>query len=267
MQRRTLASMTGPPDGRRVAGVDGCRAGWLAVVRGDGATTIELLDDAGLADLVDAVETVWIDMPIGLVDATSARPCDVAVRRALGRAGASRVFNPPTRAALEATDYTDACTRNADACGAKLSKQTWHLVSKIRALDIIVRQGDRRDRVREAHPEWQFAALAGHTLPRKKTPDGIAARRVLLEAVWPGCLTAADACIASTRRSDVARDDVYDALVLAWGASGPPGGVVGASGARQVDATGLRCEIWRRAPAPHTVRLAELALRAARVGG
>lgn len=252
-QRRTGTYTTGAPRGADpgaplVAGVDGCRAGWFAVTVHGTVVTADVLDDDGLAALVDRATRVWIDMPIGLPDAASARACDAAVRRILGRGAAARVFNPPTRAALEAADYAEACDRNAAACGARLSKQTWFLVPKIRAVDAMVRVGDRRRRVAEAHPEWQFAALAGAALPRKKSAEGLAVRRAVLEAAWPGASAVADGSIAATRRADVARDDVYDALALAWGAAQDPARHVHAPAHIPADAVGLPCAIWTARP-------------------
>ncbi|MFD0460718.1 DUF429 domain-containing protein [Microvirga aerilata] len=58
-----------------VAGVDGCRAGWIAVfMRADDPRTHRIVTAPTIAGIVDAPEgpaIVAVDMPIGLPDRTS----------------------------------------------------------------------------------------------------------------------------------------------------------------------------------------------------
>src|SRR6266700_814257 len=82
-----------------VAGVDGCRAGWLVVHGGRAAVCTDFAEVlTALPD--DAV--VAVDMPIGLVDEhePGGRAVDRAARARLG-AKRSSVFSPPPRCALE----------------------------------------------------------------------------------------------------------------------------------------------------------------------
>lgn len=208
-------AMTGTP--RVVAGVDGCRAGWLVVEwtidvgpqadradradrpeadRADGpAWSASPADRIGpiplpqasvqpdLEDLVrrlrrGQVASVAVDMPIGLLD-TQPRPCDVEARRLLGPRRSS-VFPTPVRSTLDAADYEDACRLSRRDSGKALSKQAYNLLPKIRQLDRLVMPADQ-ERLVEAHPELAFARLNGRPLEQaKRTEAGRVLRRRLL---------------------------------------------------------------------------------------
>src|SRR5437870_3658001 len=83
--------------GPRLAGVDGCRLGWV-VATDDGVEVVPALDDV----LVQC-DAVGIDIPIGLPDA-GPRACDVEARRRLGPRRSS-VFPAPRRALLPCRDW------------------------------------------------------------------------------------------------------------------------------------------------------------------
>ena len=177
----------------RVAGVDGCRAGWV-VATSDGVLDVVEHIDAVLA--LD-VAVIAIDMPIGLPDA-GPRACDIAARKLLGPRRSS-VFATPVRATLAATDYADALARHRAADGRGLSKQAYHLLPKIRELD--ARAGD--DRLHESHPELAFTRLLGHPPAHpKRTALGRAERLAAL------------GLHAIAHLPDAAADDVLDALAL-----------------------------------------------------
>ena len=125
----------------RIAGVDGCRAGWV-VVRGSvehstgGSLRIDSIVVAPtIAPLVQdaSIDLVAIDMPIGLPD-DGPRECDRACRAALGPRRSS-VFPTPVRSVLEAADYGDALDRSRRVTGVGLSVQAWNLVPRIAELD------------------------------------------------------------------------------------------------------------------------------------
>lgn len=205
-------------------GVDGCPAGWVAVRVGGGRAP-----EVDVFPSVEVLHRRWdgpdhlflIDVPIGLPDTESHRPCDRAARAYLGRR-ASSVFNPPTRAALDASTYREAADRNASACGKRLSRQSWGIVPRVREVDVFLRADpSRQRRLREAHPETLFQALNGgatlvHT---KKDPAGQEERLRIVERLVPG---ARELCARARRtwpRRDVRPDDVLDALVAAAVAS------------------------------------------------
>ena len=96
-----------------LAGVDGCTGGWIAAfVRPDGGEArIRIVPR--FADVVAAPEApavIAVDMPIGLPERTGlgGRAAENAVRPLLG-ARQSSVFSVPSRAAIYAGDYAEAC--------------------------------------------------------------------------------------------------------------------------------------------------------------
>jgi predicted RNase H-like nuclease len=83
-----------------VAGVDGCRAGWVAfkVEVPSFATSDDVVD---LAELLskrpNELSCIAIDIPIGLLNGS--RACDKAARKLLGRPRGSSVFAVPVHRA------------------------------------------------------------------------------------------------------------------------------------------------------------------------
>jgi len=225
--------------------VDGCRAGWFAV-----AIASEAHWRFGLYRTIAEMACVYrwselflIDIPIGLPSITRRR-CDVEARRLLGRPQASSIFPVPCRAALAAADYRDACAINAQTLGAKLSKQTWNILPKIREVDEWLRQ-DGSARWRECHPELAFWALAGERLVGngKKTLAGRDERLVLLRAYFKGTDVLLTAALAAHPRKAVASDDIVDALALAVTAWLSGGELARVPERPEFDATGLPMEM------------------------
>lgn len=229
-------------------GVDGCSGGWFAVAYDSDANrpvTHDRYDSftAVVAAHSDA-ERLLVDMPIGL-PTSGRRRCDEAARELLG-ARASTVFFAPCRAVLDAADHTDASARNREHTGYGLSIQAWNLVPRIREVDAVLRDApDTQSWVAESHPELCFAALAdGPVEASKSTTEGRDERLDVLRTPLPGVDAVYEACLDSYDRTDVARDDVLDALVLAVSASRPATRVPDVSDADVPrDGTGLPMEI------------------------
>ncbi len=202
---------------RAVAGADGCPGGWIVVRDTGGVVAAELVADAaGLVAVAHEVEALGVDIPMGLAD-HGPRACDVAARAFLGAGRASSVFPAPVRAALDATEYAEACTRSLAACGKKLTLQTWHIVARIRDMDRALRAARRMaERIHEVHPESSFHLWCGRAgLPPKKTAEGRTARRSLVEAQWPGAWAATR---ATHPKALVRDDDLLDAFAALWSA-------------------------------------------------
>jgi predicted RNase H-like nuclease len=206
-----------------VAGVDGCRGGWLAVLVGpDGPARAQARLFHPAKHVPDMAAVVAIDMPIGLMDrpADGPRPADRAARAFLSdrnadglRGVGSRVFVAPTRAHLqvlrEGGDY--AALRARFPRGQAVSKQCYHICGKIIELDDLL--AARPDTpLREAHPEIAFAHRAGRTLAPKRSAAGTAQRLDLLRAAGFDPETLA-ADLAGQR--GWAGDDLLDACILA----------------------------------------------------
>ncbi|MEL6446483.1 MAG: DUF429 domain-containing protein [Pseudomonadota bacterium] len=198
-------------------GVDGCPGGWIGVgLDASGASVAHLAPS--FFELMSALESpvrVLVDMPIGLPSANvPERLCDTAARRLLGRRGSS-VFPVPSRAALSARDYLEACNINAAELGRRLSKQTWNITAKIRELDEYLAMGTPPCPVQEMHPEVAFAVLNGGVAlaDSKKTPAGRAARLALLQDFAADAEAIASKVRQNHARRQVAVDDILDALV------------------------------------------------------
>ncbi len=203
---------------RAVCGVDGCRGGWVAIVRDldSGAVTCRLF--RSFAELVQwrpPPEVVAVDIPIGLPDA-GPRECDREARRLLGRPRASSVFPAPIRAVLDAHSHAEASRRRQRVEGRRLSIQTWLIVPKIREVDAVLRQEPSlRARVREAHPEVSFFFLRGGApmAHGKRSAAGREERRRALVRVFGAAVPRA---LARRRQLGSAADDVLDAFAVLW---------------------------------------------------
>jgi predicted RNase H-like nuclease len=187
-----------------VLGVDGCPGGWVGVVLdGDASKAATAATLAELVALVDPVACVAVDIPIGLPD-TGRRQADTLVRRVLGRRGTT-VFDAAVRDAYEAATHAEGSALHRERTGRGLSVQAWHLGPRVLDAGAFARSGSHL--VLEVHPELSFASMAGTDLPPKKTPEGAAARRELLEAQG----------ISVPALPRPARaDDVLDACAVAW---------------------------------------------------
>ncbi|WP_187968709.1 DUF429 domain-containing protein [Aquibium microcysteis] len=190
-----------------VAGVDGCRAGWIAVIRRPGAA-LDAAVFAHLADLVDSLDAqavIAVDMPIGLPERVGhgGRGPERLVREKLG-ARQSSVFSIPSRAAVfaEADAFTTvdawhAAHRRASVVARATSEppraisiQAFGIFPKIRELDALLRaRPGLCERVIESHPEAAFWRLNGERAmqtPKKVkgsvNPEGMEERKALLEA-------------------------------------------------------------------------------------
>ncbi len=217
-----------------LAGVDGCRAGWVAAfVRAAGdevraALASEASGQRGnsivrahsasedahkragdtrpepgssarvrvvsrFADVLAAPEApavVAVDIPVGLPERTGygGRAAENAVRPLLG-ARQSSVFSVPSRAALAAEDYREACRIALETSDPprKISKQLYMIAPKIREVDACLRAEGAAGRVFEVHPEVAFWRLNGaRSLDEPKKikgrcyEPGLALRRRLL---------------------------------------------------------------------------------------
>lgn len=199
----------------RLLGIDGCRTGWVIAASDPGLHALEFSIVQDLRAPVRSARAgralIAIDVPIGLARSTP-RACDVDARRFLRAPRASSVFPAPSRAALGAASYAEACARSLHACGRRLSRQLYGILGKISEVDRLLTPAVQ-SRVREVHPEVTFAVLAGRNrgLARsKKTPAGESERLVILMRMAP----AFDP--ESVRRrlgvAAVARNDIIDAV-------------------------------------------------------
>jgi predicted RNase H-like nuclease len=186
-----------------IAGVDGCRAGWVVVHGGDAAVHA---DFAGVLGALPDDAVVAIDMPIGLPDRhePGGRAVDRAARMQLGRKRNS-AFSPPPRGALGARTLADARRR-----GGRLTLQALYLSPRIEDVDNVMTP-ELQQRVFEVHPELSFAAMndGQPVLAPKRSAAGSELRQALL---------ARAAVPVPARPRGAALDDLLDACALSWSA-------------------------------------------------
>ena len=232
-----------------VAGVDGCRGGWVVVwlhLREAAIVEYSLEYVGRFADVVLhrlKPKIVAVDMPIGLLSRREpgGRTCDRDARKLLGRR-ASSIFSPPIRGQLSATRYEQVRFGG-------LSRQAFHLIPKIREIDLLMPPSLQRT-VFEAHPELAFMMLTDRPMKwNKKTPKGQGERLQALARTntWPFTILRQElgSLLEPFPKRILVSDDVMDAWALAWTAyrlylkkgnrvpQHPP-----------KDQKGLRMEIW-----------------------
>jgi len=235
-----------------VAGVDGCKAGWIAVfLREDGGAEPVVAVTPRFADLLAhplAPEVIAVDMPIGLPEriGPNGRGPEKAVRPKLGQRQSS-VFAVPSRAAVYAEDYRAACdiALATSQPPRRVSKQCFHLFRKIREIDGLISPATQH-RVFEAHPELAFWRLNGEramSLPK----------HVKSEASRPGLDERRDLLVRHGFDDDwlqavprgAGLDDLLDAAALALIARRILAGEAQSFPAEpQRDARGLEMAIW-----------------------
>ncbi|MFP5245817.1 MAG: DUF429 domain-containing protein, partial [Thermoanaerobaculia bacterium] len=220
----------------RLAGIDGCRAGWIAAIKsGERIETRLCTSDEELIALFADCLIVAIDIPIGL--ATSGpRSCDHHARRFLGRRSSS-VFPAPLRPLIALRDYVEANRISRQLQKRGISKQGFAIVPKVEQIDrILQRHHELRGRVYEVHPEVSFAMWnGGEALTASKhSKEGLALRRALAERHFGE--------IPPVPRG-AAEDDLLDALAALWTAERIAAGKSQELGDAHVDVTGLPMRI------------------------
>jgi predicted RNase H-like nuclease len=182
----------------RVAGVDGTKGGWVAVVLDDGKfiRDVAIRDIESEFDELADVTVIAIDVPIGF----GPRLADAAARAYLVGA-ASTVFSTPSRAVLEVP------------FGPRLGVSAQAHALGNRILHVTDRAA-RDDRIYEVHPEVSFRVMnRDQRLAYRKKSAGGALERVELLRVHG---------IDLTRIRELAKfplDDVLDAGAAAWSAT------------------------------------------------
>jgi len=196
-----------------VLGVDGCRAGWLAVRLDLGGCGIEaLLAEYWAALPWRQAAMIAVDMPLGLADA-GPRDCDIAARGLLPPGRKSSVFPPPRRYMLACANWQAAQDLGRAREGTGISKQAWNITDKIRELDEALDPADQT-RVREVHPELVFHRLNDwQALPPKRRLEDQEARLALLQRAG---LPEIAPWLDHFPRQAAGRDDVIDAAACAY---------------------------------------------------
>jgi predicted RNase H-like nuclease len=195
----------------RIAGVDGCRRGWIVVEASLNLTAASWRIAPNWNAIGADADVIAVDMPIGISD-TGVRQCEVEARRLLAPCG-SRVFKTLPRGALR-FDQADWFGANqwskAQGLGG-ISRQSWNIRPRILDLETAI-SIEAQDRVFEAHPELAFARLnAGRPLASKHTAAGQQLRTGLLRAAGFADISA---WLKKLRGTGAKPDDLLDACAL-----------------------------------------------------
>jgi len=200
-----------------VIGVDGCPAGWIAVVWGSSLshrlcrTFAEVLALEG--------EIIAVDMPIGFLteDEAGGRFAEQCLRKFLKNKRSS-VFPVPARATVEAGPQTreiaGEINRRNSSPAKSISVFTFGILRKMHEIDLLITP-DLQTRVFETHPEACFAKMNNDVpiFAKKRKFEGRKQREAALDAAgFPRHLLPPAAYL----RKEVAADDLLDAC--AWAA-------------------------------------------------
>ena len=228
-----------------VVGVDGCPAGWIAIIWGWSLTHCLCRSFAEVLAL--AGDVIAVDMPIGFLteDVAGGRLAEQSLRKFL-KIKHSSVFPTPARATVEANPQTreiaGEINRRNSSPPKSISVFTFGILGKMHEVDRLMTPG-LQTRVFETHPEACFTMMNDRVpiLTSKKRTEGRKQREAALNAAgFPRHLLPP----AAYRRREVGADDLLDACACAWAArrilegrsirfpANPP-----------LDAKGLRMEI------------------------
>jgi len=202
----------------KTAGIDGCKAGWVLVSFDNSSEEYRIVrDDESLLNVFHEFDRIFIDIPIGLEDATYTRECDQLLRKQLGPEYATSVFNPPIRHALHAPSYVAANMQSYDYTEKKLSLQAWNITPKIKTVDnLLTEEPKLQERIFESHPELLFMNLNGGMIyQKKKTKKGLRHRLDLIKNHQKIAADFFRDIKDEFRRNEVEEDDIVDAMVLA----------------------------------------------------
>jgi predicted RNase H-like nuclease len=194
----------------RIAGIDGCRSGWLVVEACSNLHSANFRIASNWNAIASDSEIIAVDMPIGL-SSNGVRQCEVEARKIISPHG-SRVFKTVPRGALEfpQKDWRIANQWSKDNGFGGISKQIWAIRPKIIEIDCAITPA-LQSRVYEAHPELAFARVNGAPVESKHTAQGLAVRKHLLERAGFRDL---DAWLQRLRGTGAKADDLYDACIL-----------------------------------------------------
>jgi predicted RNase H-like nuclease len=244
----------GASDDIWLAGADGCRAGWVVAFVRPAGGDVRVAVLPRFADALAAPEApviVAVDIPIGLPERVGhgGRAAENAIRPLLG-ARQSSVFSVPSRAAMAAEDYRQACAIALATSDPprKISKQLFMIAPKIREVDAcLLADRTAAARVFEVHPELAFWRLNGEQAldePKKVKgrcyePGLLLRRRLLVQAGLPAAVA------NGAPPKGAAADDLLDALACAAIARRIHGGLARPfPDPPEHDAFGLPMAIW-----------------------
>jgi predicted RNase H-like nuclease len=212
-----------------VVGVDGCKAGWLAIkIASSFSWEMAVFREfVSLWANYHQAQVILVDIPLGLkAGGPGERVCDQEARRRLGPKRGASVFPVPYRPTVhffsEIKVYQKVSQFNRRLAGKGLSRQTFNIIPRILEMDrFLLEHPEARKVVRETHPEICFWAFnRGRPMAYSKTrkgerEKGLVERLDLLQRFFPPAGEIWTEAQGTFRHREVSRDDILDALVAA----------------------------------------------------
>lgn len=167
--------------------------------------------------LFQNVESVWVDMPLGLSGAGIVRTIDYAMRIRL-RWRKSSIFFPPSYEALLKPNYNEAQKIHKLVYGKGLSKQAWNLKDKISELhDFLQDNPHLINYFKESHPELVFQSEWPHEYPlaSKKQHLGYVQRVQIISKYVPDFQEMVESFCKKHPSDVLKKHDAVDAAILA----------------------------------------------------
>ena len=231
-----------------LAGVDGCKFGWLCITKDLENGTLNSIIFKSTAELFAQTPTpvvFSIDIPIGLTD-SGPRQCDIQARRLLGARRGTSVFPAPIRPVLNLASREEADKVHRSIDGRGVNVFSWNLYPRIRDIDTELQKNPHlRDKVYEVHPEISFRALndGASIIAAKRNSEGESIRRSLVENHFGE--GAFDEIRKNHYMKDVSNHDINDAFAVLWTAERIFNGkAVSIPAEKEFDSVGLRMGIW-----------------------
>ncbi len=229
-------------------GVDACKGGWIVAKSKTWpcreAPVLAICPNfASVIALTGDCKRVAVDIPIGLSRGKHLRKCDLEAKKMLSGHNTSALFYAPPRETIgaETPEEFQRLHRKARGMGAGLP--VWGFLPKVKEANKVM-TAELQKRIVEFHPELTWFRMAGENLETKHSPEGIADRKKVLRKFVPeleGILRWKDFLGRAA-----AIDDLLDALV---GVGVAKDSLRGSrcrlpDQVEEIDATGLRMEIW-----------------------
>ena len=200
-----------------LGGIDGCKYGWIVITQSESKFEYYLIRK--IEELPELFKNqkarFFIDIPIGLSSKNFTRTIDAKLRSELS-SRRSTVFNAPCRPAVYESDRAKAKELNIQIEGKSLSEQTLNIKDNIQEVDTYIITNKHSINLLESHPEICFKYLneAQLVLSKKSDQKGIAQRLSILKQYKPNIDKFYNKALKETKRKDVKRDDILDALCL-----------------------------------------------------
>jgi threonine dehydratase len=166
-----------------IAGVDGCKAGWLVAITEDWPATKPVLKLCprfeNVVEETASCDVTVIDIPMGLPVGASGRRCDTQARKRLCEHGVpnahSRVFRAPPRSVLQFLEWPEFQRHITELISVSPTKQAFDFSAKVKEVDDAM-DSALQERIIEFHPEPTWKRIAGYTLQSKHTALGLLQR-------------------------------------------------------------------------------------------